>query len=154
MSYLSDLRKVVGSRPLIVVGAGTIVLNEQNQVLLGHRTDNCFWGIPGGAMELGESLEQTARRELLEETGLQAGNLELLSVFSGKEFFYEYPHGDQIYNVAAIYLTREVHSFLAADKTETSELGYFHIRDLPMENGPVERAMFRLLQEKFQNGEL
>jgi 8-oxo-dGTP pyrophosphatase MutT (NUDIX family) len=145
MGYLSELRKLVGSRPLIVAGASVIVLNEENCVLLGHRTDNGLWSPPAGSMELGESLEQTARRELLEETGLEAGELELLTIFSGKEFFYQYPRGDQIYNVAAVYLTRNVRGSLVADHVETKELRYFSIADLPMDNGPIERATFRLL---------
>ncbi|MGL4609872.1 MAG: NUDIX hydrolase [Trueperaceae bacterium] len=149
MGYLSDLRKLVGSIPLIVAGASVVVMDEQNRVLLGRRSDNGFWSPPAGSSELGESLEQTARRELFEETGLEAGNLELLTIFSGVEFFYQYPHGDQIYNVAAAYLTRDVRGSLMADGIETRELRYFHLQDLPMENGPIERALFRLLQEKF-----
>jgi 8-oxo-dGTP pyrophosphatase MutT (NUDIX family) len=154
VGYVADLRKVVGTAPLIVAGAAIVVLNKQNQVLLGRRTDNGFWSPPAGSMELGESLEQTARRELFEETGLEARDLKLLTLFSGKAYFYEYPHGDQIYNVAAIYLTRDVRGSLVADGLETKELRYFDLQDLPTENGPFARALFRLLQEKFQKGEL
>ncbi len=152
--YLHDLRKLVGSRPLIVVGASVIVLNEHHHVLLGLRSDNGFWSPPAGSTELGESLEQTAHRELLEETGLEARKLELLTILSGKEFFYQYPHGDQVYNVAAVFLTRDVKGTLIADETETIALRYFPITDLPMQNGPIEIAIFKLLQEKYQRGEL
>ncbi len=70
MSYMHELRKQVGSAPLIMVGAAVLIVNHQNELLMLLRTDNGCWGIPGGAMEPGESLEETARRETFEETGL------------------------------------------------------------------------------------
>lgn len=45
-----------------------------------------MWGVPGGFVELGESTEEAGRREVLEETGIEIGILQLVSVFSGKEF--------------------------------------------------------------------
>lgn len=71
MSYLSELRKIVGHRPLLSAGATVIVIQE-NKILLNLRSDTKTWGIPGGALELGECLEETAIRELKEETGLSA----------------------------------------------------------------------------------
>lgn len=46
--------------------AGGIVYNDLNEILLQKRGDRNMWGLPGGAMELGESLEETAKREILE----------------------------------------------------------------------------------------
>ena len=43
MGYILDLRKQLGSRPLIMAGAGVIVLNDKNEILLGRRTDNGCW---------------------------------------------------------------------------------------------------------------
>lgn len=81
MDYVKELRKLVGTRPLILPGSVVIMLNNDNQILLQHRHDG-GWGVPGGLMELGESLEDTARREVKEETGLTVGSLKLLDVFS------------------------------------------------------------------------
>lgn len=50
-----------------------------------QRTDCGSWGYAGGSVELGESVEQTAERELFEETGLKAQKLELLGVYSGEK---------------------------------------------------------------------
>lgn len=100
MSYLKELRKLVGHRPLLSAGATVLVIQDQ-KVLLNLRADTHTWGIPGGGMELEESLEDTARRELAEETGLCAQELRLLTVFSGQDFYFEYPNGDKLYSIVA-----------------------------------------------------
>jgi len=103
MDYLLDLRKHVGHAPLLMVGAATLIVDEQGRLLLLHRADNDCWGPPGGAVELGEDVETSARRELREETGLEPGDLSLFGVFSGPDLFYVYPNGDQVYNVTIVY---------------------------------------------------
>lgn len=104
MSYIMNLRKYVGHSPLINIGATIIVLNDKNEILLNHRSDTNTWGIIGGGMELGESLEEVAKRELYEETNLEAEDVKLLNVFSGKELYFKYPNGDETYTVIALYL--------------------------------------------------
>ena len=86
MGYIEELRKVVGTRPLILVGSAIIILNDKQEVLLQYRSDTYDWGVPGGAMELGETTEETARRELFEETGLTAKIMQFLGVLSGKKY--------------------------------------------------------------------
>ena len=70
MGYILDLRKELGHRPLIMSGAGAVIINKDNRILLQKRADNGFWGLPAGSMELGESFEACARREVMEETGI------------------------------------------------------------------------------------
>lgn len=129
--WVSDVRQLVGTRPLILVAAGVIVKDASGAILLQHRADGTGWGIPGGAMDLGETLEDTARRELLEETGLVAGELALLDVYSGPEFFLEYPSGDQAYVVGATFLARQVQGDACPDGVEGVELRYFPTAALP-----------------------
>ena len=86
MGYIMDLRAYVGHSPLIQVGSSVIVENDQGHILLQLRTDNHLWSFSAaGSMEPGESAEDTARRELLEETGLTAHTLELYGVYTGPE---------------------------------------------------------------------
>jgi ADP-ribose pyrophosphatase YjhB (NUDIX family) len=100
-------------------------------VLLQLRRDGRYWSLPGGALEPGESLEDTARRELLEETGLAAKNLRLLTVCSGPQCDHTYPNGDRIHNVVAIYLALGVEGELRPDPEEGLELRYFSRHALP-----------------------
>ena len=75
MSYVRELRSLIGHRPLIITGAAVLIFNQDNCLLMQHRKDNQQWGLIGGSMEIGESLEETARREVLEETGLELNEL-------------------------------------------------------------------------------
>ena len=149
MSYLAQLRAIVGSRPLITVGVSVIVLQGET-VLLELREDCREWGLPGGMKEFGESLEDAAHRELLEETGLSARALRFLTLCSGPEFAYTYPHGDRIDHVAAVYQAIEVVGELRTDEAENLELRYFDMQALPSLMHPLsERALnqaFNLLQ--------
>lgn len=84
--YIMDLRKIVGHRPLLQVGASVIVEDEKGRILLQKRSDNHYWGYAGGSIELDENVEDAAKRELFEETGLTAERLELFGIFSGKDW--------------------------------------------------------------------
>gem|GEM_PF-3162525 len=79
------LRQYVGHQPIILPGSVVLILNNANEVLLQKRYDG-GWGLPGGLKELGESLEDTAKREVLEKTGLVIEDLKLLDIFSGPEY--------------------------------------------------------------------
>lgn len=140
MNYIQSLRSVIGTRPIIAPGAAIIVLNEQNEILLQLRSDTKDWGIPGGGMELGDSFEETAKRELLEETGLTPFQMELLTVVSGEEFYYKYPHGDEVYNVTAIFRTTVVKGKMQADE-ESLDLAYFSLNSLPRLNDISQKIL-------------
>ncbi len=130
MEYYKELRKYVGHKPIILPGSVVIILNRQGEILLQER-ENGFWGLPGGLMNLGESLTGTAKREVLEETGLCINNLVLLDVLSGEEFFFKNPNEDEFYSVTAVYLTRDYTGDLKPDGEESMGLSFFEIGRLP-----------------------
>ena len=70
------------------------------------------------------------------ETGLEIGEMLLFKVFAGKEFFYEYPNGDQVFSVCPVYITNDVHGKLHPDGEEGSEVRFFPIHDLPSDMLP------------------
>ena len=141
MSYILNLRKKVGTEPLIMAGACVLIINNENQLLMQLRKDNECWGLIGGSMELGESLEEAAGREMAEETGMTPVLLEFIHTFSGRDFYYRYPHGDEVYNVVSAYLCRQYEGSLQPDENEASELRFFELDQLPEQISPPDRLV-------------
>lgn len=131
MTYIAELRAVTGTRPLILPGAAVIVTDAGHRVLLLQRADTGGWGLPGGFMDPGESLEETARREVMEEVGLKLDELTLMNVFSGPEQYYRYPNGDQVFNVTTVYTARARGWRLRLDPEEVVTAQLFPVDDLP-----------------------
>jgi ADP-ribose pyrophosphatase YjhB (NUDIX family) len=83
-------------------------------------------------MELGESVEDKARRELFEETRLNAGELRLINIYSGQENFIRAANGDEFYVVTSVFYTREIFGELLIDKSEAITFEYFYLYELPL----------------------
>jgi len=137
LGYIEDLREKVGNQPLILVGVAVGVINEEGSILLQKRRDG-QWGVPGGFIELGESTQEAGRREVLEETGIEIGKMELIHVFSGKEHFVKLPNGDEFYPVTIAYISKDVvGGVLKADGVETLEAKFFKPTQLPEGLNPL-----------------
>lgn len=147
MSYIMDLRKHIGHDPLIGVGATTLVFNDQRELLLNLRTDTNTWGIPGGSMELYETIEETAIRELKEETGICADELELVSVLSGKDYYFEYPNGDKMCTVIVLFKVLNYTGTLKVSDNESKELKFFPLNKLPAMESRAERIIQKILDQ-------
>ena len=76
-------------------------------------------------------MEDAACRELLEETGLIADELELLKVYSGEITHYVYFNGDEIYGVDAVYLCHKWHGELKPQLDEVKTLKFYSLDDMP-----------------------
>ncbi len=133
MNYINDLRKVIGHDTIMTVGCGVLVTNEKNQVLLQKRSDTGEWCIPGGAMELGETYIETAKREILEEVGIEVGNLKLFGIYSGEERMIYYPNKDVVYSLAVIFTTDSYTGEISDADEEVLEHRFFDRDKLPKE---------------------
>ncbi|KRG14687.1 NUDIX hydrolase [Lederbergia galactosidilytica] len=143
MGYIEDLRKIVGNQPLILVGVAVAVMNENGEFLLQKRKDG-VWGVPGGFMELGESAEEAGRREVLEETGIEIGQLDLVGVFSGEQYYVKLQNGDEFYPVTIAYVTKEIRGGnLKADGVETTEARFFKVNELPSGLNPLIKSFIK-----------
>ncbi|MDZ5473721.1 NUDIX hydrolase [Bacillus sp. 31A1R] len=132
MGYIEDLRAIVGHRPLIFVGAVVVIVDEIGRILLQQRTfPNGVWGLPGGLMELGESTEEVAVREVFEETGLTVSELKLINVYSGKDHFIKAANGDEFYVVTVAYYTENFIGELSVDIEESIQAQFLTPNELP-----------------------
>jgi len=148
MDYIPQLRQYIGHRPILVVGAAILVLDDQNRVLLMKRSDSDCWGPPGGAVEPGELVEEAARRETLEETKLAVGEMSLFGVFSGPELYYKYPNGDEVYNVTIIYLSRHWHGTVELNEEHT-EWHWFPGDEIPEDLSPPIKPVLEQFRQAF-----
>lgn len=148
MNYLEGLRKYIGHRPLLMVGATVLILDNENRLLLLKRVDNEAWGPPGGAVEPVELVEEAARRETLEETGLVLGELVLFNVFSGPEQYYCYPNGDEVYNITIVYLCHDTFEKVQLSEEHT-EWRYFPLNDIPTPLSPPIVPIIKKFEENF-----
>lgn len=146
MGYIMDLRKILGHRKLLMAGAGVFILRDK-QVLLQRRRDNGLWADHGGSVELSERVEDAARRELTEETGLTANRLEFLGLLSGPEMDFTYPNGDEASLVCAYYLCRDFSGEIKRQDEEVTALRWFPLGALPgkAEWSPISWQALQLL---------
>ena len=70
MDYSHELRSFIGPRKIILNCAGAVIVRD-GKILFQRRTDNGRWGLIGGLLEMNETYEQAALREIREETGLE-----------------------------------------------------------------------------------
>lgn len=148
-NYIMDLRAIVGHRTLLQVGASVIVEDSQGKILLQLRRDNHCWGYAGGSVELDEDVEEAAKRELYEETGLIANGLELFGIFSGKDMHYIYPNGDEVSNIDIVYICKDFSGALRCQENEVNELKFFDRNEIPENiSQPNKKALFQWMESK------
>lgn len=130
--YIGWLRRQVGHAPVQLVFAGCAVTDDRGRLLLQLRGDGdpAQWGLPGGAVELGESVEEAARREVREETGLDVSIRSLLGVYS--KYRHEYPNGDIAQPITVVFHAVAVDdAALRSDGVESLAVEYFDLQHLP-----------------------
>ncbi|UTR07590.1 NUDIX domain-containing protein [Alkalihalobacillus sp. LMS6] len=129
MDYIQTIRKKVGKEQIILNFAGVCVVNSKGRILLQKRGDRNQWGFPGGALELGESVEACAKREVFEETGIEVSIDHLVGVYS--KYFDVYPNGDQAQTVLHFFKGHPIGGELDVDGEETLALKYMHPNEVP-----------------------
>ena len=129
--YIKGLRNKVKNMPLALPHSVVVLFDEGGKILLEERSDDGYFDFPGGSIDPKESAEEAAARELYEETGLIADELELFKVYSGEITHYIYPNGDEIYGVDLIYLCYKWHGELLPQLEEVKKLDFYSIDNLP-----------------------
>lgn len=129
---MSAMRLSPNGNPVVVqTGASIIVEDEQGRILMQQRSDDGTWSYPGGRIEIDETVEDGARREVREECGLEVGKLRLLGVFSGKELNHVYPNGNEVCGIDIVYISSDYTGSLQCADGEAKHMGFYPIDQLP-----------------------
>jgi ADP-ribose pyrophosphatase YjhB (NUDIX family) len=118
----------------LIPGASAVVVNETGAILLHRRDDNDLWSIPGGSMEVGESIRETIMREVKEETGLDVEPESIVGVYSNPRHVVEYGDGEVRQQFSVCFACKVVGGRLATGD-ESLEVGFFspaEIEAMPM----------------------
>jgi 8-oxo-dGTP pyrophosphatase MutT (NUDIX family) len=133
VNYISRLRGFVGSRKIPLAYATALIRDEAGRVLLQRRSDfgDAWWGLPGGVLELDETIADCCRREAHEETGLTVEPARLVGVYSSPRYDVRYPNGDKVQQITAAFECRIVRGELKPEVGEIDALEYFAPDALP-----------------------
>jgi ADP-ribose pyrophosphatase YjhB (NUDIX family) len=108
----------------LVPSVNVVVVNEAGEVLLIRRSDNGNWALPGGAVDLGESVAQAAVRETVEETGVVCRITGLVGIYSDPRHVIHYTSNDEVRQEFSIVLTARHVSGSPRVCEEASEVGW------------------------------
>ena len=144
--YLKDLRKKTNHMPLVLPHSVVLLFNENNEVLLEERADDGYFDFPGGGIDLKETAEEAAIRELKEETGLIALELEFFKLYSGEITHYTYFNGDEIYGVDAVYICRKYEGKLKPQIEEVKSLKFYCLDMMPDKMSPRNKQIIKDLK--------
>lgn len=129
--YISYIRSKVGNEIIILNFAGACISNEKGELLLQKRSQyEELWGLPGGAIEVGESVAEAAIREVKEETGFEIKLNHLIGVYS--KYFTKYPNGDEAQTICHLFDGSIIGGSISLDNQETFDLRFFKSNDIPM----------------------
>jgi ADP-ribose pyrophosphatase YjhB (NUDIX family) len=122
-----DVSKARQLRPSVAA----IIPNDDGHVLLQRRSDNGLWGLPGGGVEIGESVSTAIVREVQEETGLTVMIDRLVGVYSDPRFqVVRYADGNVVHYINTLFVCRIVGGTLQTCE-ETLDLQFFDPAHLP-----------------------
>lgn len=118
----------------LVPGGSVVVVDNAGRILMQRRRDSGNWSLPGGVMEIGETLEECAVRETKEETGLDIEITGLLGIYTDPNHIIEYSDGEVRQEFAVTYYGRVIGGELRVsnESTEVRFLSQEELSELPV----------------------
>ncbi len=129
----------------LVPSANVIVVDDQDRVLVIHRTDNDNWAVPGGAMELGESLVDCGVRETHEETGIECEITGLVGIFTDPKHLIEYTSDGEVRQEFSVLFTGRPLGGVPTASSESREVVWVPREELA--SLTMDRSMWFRLQQ-------
>jgi ADP-ribose pyrophosphatase YjhB (NUDIX family) len=114
----------------LVVGSSAVVADYQGRILLQRRTDSGNWALPGGTMDIGETLAESAIREVKEETGFDVRIDRIVGIFSDPGHVFAYDDGE-VRQEFSICLACTIVGGSLQVSSESTAVDFFPIADLP-----------------------
>ncbi|WP_034090652.1 NUDIX domain-containing protein [Streptacidiphilus albus] len=114
-----------------VPAVNVIVTDNRGRILMIRRTDNGNWAVPGGAIDLGESMVQAAVRETLEETGVECAITGLAGVYTDPRHVIHYTSDDEVRQEFSLVLTARPTGGAPRTSGESSQVRWVEPDDLP-----------------------
>src|ERR1039458_8790687 len=114
----------------IVPSVNVAVTNDAGEVLLIRRSDNDNWALPGGGVDLGESLAQAAIRETMEESGIGCEIPGLSGIYTDPEHVLLYTSNGEVRQEFSIVLTARATGGQLTPSSETSEVRWVPLSEI------------------------
>ena len=106
----------------IVPSANVVVVNDDGEILLIRRSDNDNWALPGGGMDPGESLPDTAVRETAEETGIDVEVTGLVGIYTDPHHVILYTSNNEARQEFSVVFTARPIGGTPTTSDESSEV--------------------------------
>lgn len=119
----------------LVPAVSAIVADAEGRLLLHRRSDNELWSIPGGRIEVGESVSEAAIREVREETGIEVEPIRVVGIYSDPRAVVAYDDGEVRQQFSICIACRPSGGELSAESDESLEARFVdpaQVRDLSM----------------------
>jgi ADP-ribose pyrophosphatase YjhB (NUDIX family) len=123
----------------LVPSANVVVTNEDGEILLIRRSDNGNWALPGGAMDIGESLPDTAVRETAEETGIDVEISGLVGIFTDPRHVILYTSNGEVRQEFSVVFAARPLGGTPMTSAETTEVRWVPVPEIA--SLPMDRSM-------------
>lgn len=134
----------------LVPATSAIVVDDQDRILLQRRRDNDKWALPGGVMELGESVADCAVREVLEETGLTVKVVSIVGLYSDPKHILAYSDGEARQEFSICFKAKIIKGQLTVSD-ESHEVAFYPPAEIP--SLTMEKAIRLRIDDYLRNGE-
>jgi ADP-ribose pyrophosphatase YjhB (NUDIX family) len=129
-----------------------VVVDDAGTILMIRRTDNGNWALPGGAIDLGESVAQAAVRETLEETGIRCEITSVVGIYSDPKHVILYTSNGEVRQEFSIVLTARALSGRPTPSSESSEVGWIPMPEVS--RNAMDRSMLIRINDFLTRGKV